>query len=74
VRAEWDGDAGVWVATSDDVPGLVTEADTLERLIEKLRTMVPEMLELNGVLSAEAAAVAPFRVIAERLEQPRAVA
>ena len=74
MRAEWDGDAGVWVATSDDVPGLVTEADTLERLIEKLRTMVPEMLELNGVLSAEAAAVAPFRVIAERLEQPRAVA
>ena len=28
VRAEWDEDAGVWVATSDDVPGLVAEADT----------------------------------------------
>ncbi len=25
VEAEWDGDAGVWVASSDDVPGLVAE-------------------------------------------------
>jgi predicted RNase H-like HicB family nuclease len=32
VRAEWDTDAAVWVATSDDVPGLVTEAVTLEAL------------------------------------------
>ena len=36
VRAEWDSEAGVWVAESDDVPGLVTEADTLERLVERL--------------------------------------
>jgi hypothetical protein len=35
---------------------------------------MPEMLEVNGVLSAESAAKAPFRIIAERLEQPRAVA
>ncbi len=74
MRAEWDDEASVWVATSDDVPGLVTEAATMERLMEKLRVMVPEMLELNGVLPADAAALAPFKVIAERLEQPRAVA
>jgi hypothetical protein len=28
VRAEWDAEAAVWVAASDDVPGLVTEAET----------------------------------------------
>ena len=33
VRAEWDEEAHVWVATSDDVPGLATEGDTLERLV-----------------------------------------
>jgi predicted RNase H-like HicB family nuclease len=55
VSAEWDEEASVWVATSDDVPGLVTKAGTLDGLIEKLRVMVPEMLELNGVLSAEKA-------------------
>jgi len=74
VKAEWDDEASVWVAEGEDVPGLVTEAATLERLMEKLRVMVPEMLELNGVLPADAAAMAPFRLIAERLEQPRAVA
>lgn len=47
VRAEWDEEARVWVATSDDVPGLVTEADTTEALIAKLQVMAPELLELN---------------------------
>ena len=51
VRAEWDSEAGVWVAESDDVPGLVTEADTLERLVERLRVLVPELLELNSPLT-----------------------
>ena len=46
--AEWDGEAGVWVATSEDVPGLVTEAETVEALMEKLRVLVPELLELNA--------------------------
>ena len=48
VRPEWDPIVGVWVAKSDDVPGLVTEADTLERLVERLRVLVPGLLELNG--------------------------
>jgi len=48
VRAEWDDDAKVWVATSDDVPGLVTEADTMEALSSKLETMIPELLFENG--------------------------
>lgn len=49
VRAEWDDEAHVWVATSDDVPGLATEAETLEALSEKLQKMVPELLEANGM-------------------------
>jgi len=48
IRAEWDEEAGVWVATSDDVPGLATEADTLEALSAKLDVMVPELLDANG--------------------------
>jgi len=48
IRAEWDPEAGVWVATSDDVPGLATEAETLEALSTKLETMVPELLDANG--------------------------
>ena len=53
VRAEWDADAGVWVASSDDVPGLVTESETLEALDAKLQTLVPELLEANGCLPTD---------------------
>ncbi len=53
VNALWDDEARVWVATSDDVPGLATEADTWEQLMEKLRVMVPELLEANGISVGE---------------------
>ena len=48
VKAEWDDEAQVWVATSDDVPGLATEARTVESLVEKLKVIIPELLEANG--------------------------
>ncbi|HEX3578432.1 MAG TPA: DUF1902 domain-containing protein [Thermoanaerobaculia bacterium] len=50
IQADWDSEAGVWVATSDDVPGLVTESETIEGLTSRLRTMIPEILEANGLL------------------------
>ena len=53
VIARWDEEARVWVAISDDVPGLATEADTLDELEGKLAAMVPELLELNGVASED---------------------
>ena len=42
IQADWDPEASVWVATSEDVPGLATEAETIEALTEKLRVMIPE--------------------------------
>jgi predicted RNase H-like HicB family nuclease len=50
IQADWDPEAGVWVATSEDVPGLATEAETIEALTEKLRIMIPELLEANQML------------------------
>jgi hypothetical protein len=49
VEALWDEEAGVWVATSDDIRGLVTEAETLEALRSKLLEIVPELIRENGV-------------------------
>ena len=49
IRAEWDEEAQVWVATSDDVPGLATESESVENLVKKLRVMIPEILEANGI-------------------------
>jgi predicted RNase H-like HicB family nuclease len=51
VRAEWDDDAKVWVATSADIAGLATEAATLEELRDKVLAMVEELAELNGMHS-----------------------
>jgi hypothetical protein len=47
VHALWDDEAQVWVAQSDDLPGLVAEADTVEALLVKLKVLVPELAELN---------------------------
>ena len=65
VRAEWDDEAAVWVATGDDVPGLVTESETLEALVVKLKAMIPELLAENGMGSAVAV---PFELLTRRFE------
>jgi len=49
VHAEWDDAAQVWVASSEAVPGLATEAETIEELIAKLKTLIPELLAANAV-------------------------
>lgn len=48
IKMTWDPEALVWVAESDDVPGLVMESGSCDALIEKLRFAIPEMLQLNG--------------------------
>jgi len=44
----WDSESAVWIATSDDIQGLVLESGSLDALIERLRFAVPEFLALNG--------------------------
>jgi Domain of unknown function (DUF1902) len=46
IKARWDVDASVWIATSDDVHGLVVEADTWPAMIEEVRLILPDLLEL----------------------------
>jgi predicted RNase H-like HicB family nuclease len=45
VRAIWDPEASVWVAESEDVPGLVAEADSAEALEAKLPGLIQDLLE-----------------------------
>jgi len=47
----WDSDVAVWVATSDDIPGLVLESGSFDALMERVRFAIPELLELNGLRS-----------------------
>ena len=48
IQAKWDGEANVWIATSSDVPGLVVEADTWPQMIEEVRLVLPDLLEVSG--------------------------
>jgi len=68
VKADWDAEAGVWVATSDDVPGLVTEAATAEELMKKLQIMIPELLRANGLIQDYDRIDIPLHLLYERSE------
>ena len=65
IRLTWDPEARVWIAESDDVPGLVLESGSFDALIERVRFTVPELLELNGT------ALTPIqlRMVSERCER-----
>ena len=39
INLTWDNDADVWIATSDDIPGLVLESGSFA---------VPELIALNS--------------------------
>ena len=66
IRAEWDEEARVWYVADSNVPGLSTEAPTAEALVDKLKVMLPELLELND--GVEYSSV-PFELIAHRSAQ-----
>ncbi|WP_082528942.1 MULTISPECIES: DUF1902 domain-containing protein [unclassified Bradyrhizobium] len=44
VRATWDDEVKVWVAESPDLPGLVTEAASLDDLDRKLPGLILDLL------------------------------
>ena len=47
VKAMWDPEAQVYVVTSDDIHGFVTEATTLPELEAKLPGLVQDLMEEN---------------------------
>ncbi len=61
IRAVWDKEAEVWVAESEDVPGLVAEAATPSELEAKLAALIPELLELNAPTALKKGTVAVAR-------------
>ncbi|WP_034450422.1 DUF1902 domain-containing protein [Butyrivibrio sp. AE2032] len=48
INVTWDSDAAVYIATSENIPGLVLESGSFDALIEKVRVAVPELLQLNN--------------------------
>ncbi|MBK8507195.1 MAG: DUF1902 domain-containing protein [Candidatus Competibacter sp.] len=63
IHAQWDDEAHVWYATSEDVPGLCAQSNTFDELVEVARGLTPELLEANHV---EIAGAIQIRITAER--------
>ncbi|MBR0033073.1 MAG: DUF1902 domain-containing protein [Treponema sp.] len=53
VNFTWDDEASVWIAQSDDIPGLVLEGGSLDALIERVRYAAPELIELNDAKKSD---------------------
>ena len=68
VRADWDEEAEVWYVSQSDVPGLVAEAETAEKLIALLNELIPELLELNGT---EAGSEVQYSILLDSLKAQR---
>ncbi len=45
----WDDESSVWIATSNDIPGLVLEYGSFDALLERIRYAIPELLALNSI-------------------------
>ena len=73
ISCTWDAEADVWYATSDDLPGLVAESDSLDSLIEDVRKLAPELLELNcGVVGPVEISLVVTSRFEERINLPAA--
>ena len=46
IDIKWDDEAGVWCAICDDIP-LALESNSFDALIEKVKTVAYEVLEMN---------------------------
>ena len=68
VNAFWDAESAVWVATSDDIPGLATEANSFDALQQKLRVIVPELLMLNHVIPENYKGAISFELTSHKQE------
>ena len=69
IRADYDEEAHVWVAQSDEIP-LVTEAATFEILCQRLPSLIQDVLGENG--EARVGQDVPFELITQSHSLPRA--
>ena len=48
IFCEWDDEAKVWYVVRSDVAGLSAEASTCEEMLEVLKELVPQLIQLNN--------------------------
>ena len=48
IQLSWDDEAEVWLAINDEIP-LALESDSLDKLIERVKIVAPEIIEMNNL-------------------------
>jgi hypothetical protein len=71
IKAAWDGEAGVWWCSNDELP-LATEAPTFEQLVSRVLAIAPEIAAENGL--ADPGDEIELHVIGERVQAVPVVA
>ena len=49
INAFWDNETKVWIATSDDIFGLVIEDETYEGLLRETKLTIPILFECQNI-------------------------
>ena len=65
INLTWDNEASVWIATSDDVFGLILEDESIDVLMYRVRHAVPELLAFDSPVAEDIS----FDFIARRKER-----
>jgi hypothetical protein len=47
VSLTWDNEAYVWLASSEEVPGLALESGSLDALMERVKYSIPDLLDIK---------------------------
>jgi hypothetical protein len=63
----WDIEAGVWIATSDTLTGLILESASLDELIERVKLASHELLSLTKGKIPKATSLC-FKIRCDRIE------
>jgi len=66
IRADWDGKAGVWWCSNNELP-LTTEAPTFEQLVSRVLEVAPRIAAENGF--ARPGDEIELHLIAERVQR-----
>jgi len=45
----WDDESSVWIAESQELPGLILESGSFDALVERVKIAIPDLLDLNKI-------------------------
>ena len=53
IKLTWDDEVSVWIAESDDIPGLILESSSFDDLVERVKLAVPDLIGQNDKVHSQ---------------------